>query len=90
MLKQQGYARLYDPDAPGGVIEKDTTTCGHCNRVTHIRPGWVPKEDDGVFKCHCCQRFICKACYVRGECDVIERKLERAEASYHARRSYGL
>lgn len=83
--KPQGYAVITHAD--GKVTEFDTMTCVHCNRLTHIKPGVRP-EDMGGF-CYACNKPICAKC-VGQPCDVIEKKLERAEASYHARRSYGI
>ena len=37
--------------------------------------------------CYGCGKLVCPQC-AGGQCDVIEKKLERWEASYHARRSY--
>jgi hypothetical protein len=34
--------------------------------------------------------MICPDCVGAMRCDPLERKLERAEAAYEARRSYGL
>lgn len=84
-LKPQGQARLSDPDR--GTVECDTMTCGHCNRMSHIRPGTRPEDLGGL--CKVCMRLVCCTC-VGQPCDVIERKLARAEASERARRSYGL
>lgn len=85
MRKPGGYAFLFDEN--GIMKEADTTTCGHCNKITHIKPMMDPADMGGL--CKCCMRLIC-ACCVGQPCDVIEKKLERAEASYHARRSYGI
>ena len=85
MRKPQGYAILFDA---GGIHnEADSFTCGHCNAITLVKPKMDPTELGGL--CKCCMRMICKRC-VGQPCDVIEKKLERMEASYHARRSYGL
>jgi hypothetical protein len=85
MRRPGGYAVLTTPD--GGKKEADTFTCKHCNRLTHVKPFQDPADLGGL--CKCCMGLICSNC-VGKPCDVIEKKLERAEASYHARRSYGL
>lgn len=85
-LKPQGYAVFTDKET-GKKNEFDTTQCSHCQKLTHVKPGTRP-EDIGGF-CYGCAKPICASC-VGKVCDVIEKKLERAEASYHARRSYGL
>jgi hypothetical protein len=84
MLKPQGYAVLYDAD--GTIAEMDSFSCGHCNRIVHVRPKADPAEVGGL--CKCCMRLICPHCLDTGTCDPIERKLERQEARYHALRSY--
>lgn len=82
-LKAQGYAAVSSPT--GKTVEMHTRTCGHCMRVDHIKPKMDPAEMGGL--CFVCMRLVCQGCVGKG-CDVIEKKLERAEASYHARRSY--
>jgi len=84
-LTPQGHATLVDPDL--GTVVRDTMTCGHCNRLTHIKPKMRPEDMGGL--CKVCMRLICSHC-VGAACDVIEQKLERWEASQAARRSYGI
>ena len=84
MRKPQGYAILFDE---GGIHkEADSFSCGHCNAITLVKPMMDPADMGGL--CKVCMRFVCPRC-VGNACDVIEKKLERWEASYHARRSYG-
>ncbi len=71
-----------------GVMEIDSFSCFHCNRVIHVLPKCDPADLGG--HCKLCDKLICPQCYGKGGCDTLEAKLERAEASYHARRSYGL
>ena len=98
MRRPQGYAVLTIPEGaviklgglphkevPAGVMELDTVSCGHCNRVTHVMPRMDPADMGGL--CKICYGLICKFCVGRG-CDPLEAKLERAEARYHALRSY--
>lgn len=98
MRKPQGYAvltvaqeavvklgGLQAEEVPAGVIETDTFSCNHCNRVTHVKARMDPAELGGL--CKICYGLICKFCVGRG-CDPLEAKLERAEARYHALRSY--
>lgn len=84
MRKPTGYAFVCSAT---GTQETDTYTCGHCNKVCFVKPMQRPEDYGGM--CGCCTRHVCPSCVGKG-CDVIEKKLERAEASYHARRSYGV
>ena len=82
-LRSFGYATIVSEN---GLVELDTTTCGHCNSVTHIVPGKRPEDIGGY--CPLCDKFLCPKC-AGGPCVPFEKKLEAWEASYHARRSYG-
>jgi len=95
-----GYAVTVDPDHP--TVERDTTTCGHCQRVIFCKPGtaqttylifdraaWVWTEELGAF-CRVCMRPICFACCDQGRCLPWEQKLERSEARDRLRRSVGV
>lgn len=84
MRNPGGYAVITDPN---GRTEIDTFTCKHCNRIKHVMPKQRPEDIGGI--CYGCMGMVCERCVGKG-CDTIEKKLERAEASYHARRSYGL
>ena len=83
MRNPGGYAVLTDPDK--GVVERDTVTCKHCQKLTHVKPKQRPEDLGGL--CFVCMGLICSNC-VGKPCDPMEEKLKRAEASYHARRSY--
>lgn len=72
---------------PDGLKECDTTTCAHCQRITHIKPGCDPADLGGL--CKSCMGLICSTC-VGKACVPFEKVLEREEARYHALRSYGL
>ena len=37
MLRPQGYLQVIDPDCQ--TVERDTITCGHCQRVVFTKPG---------------------------------------------------
>lgn len=37
MMKAGGYATIFDPDS--ALVERDTITCGHCQRVIFVKPG---------------------------------------------------
>lgn len=85
MRNPGGYAVLTDGE---GVIEFDTLSCAHCQRIAHLKAKQRPEDVGGL--CYGCMKPICPKCVDTGVCDPIEEKLKREEASYHARRSYGL
>lgn len=85
MRRPGGYACIIDPD--DGVRECDTFTCAHCQRITHVRAKARPEDVGGL--CKCCMGLICPRCLSK-PCVPFLKKLEQAEASYHARRSYGI
>jgi hypothetical protein len=90
MLKPQGYATIFDPDAP--VTERDTITCGHCSKIVFVKPGaaatvyliqhrdgrWT--EEAGAF-CRLCMRPVCLSCHDHGICVPLERLLSNLEGS---------
>jgi hypothetical protein len=81
-----GYSVLDNGD--GRPQEFDTFTCGHCQRMKRIPHG--KRAEDTVGRvCSCCQRVVCAKCKGEATCDVIEKKLERAEARDAARRGMG-
>lgn len=84
--KPQGYAVFTDRET-GKKTEYDTRQCAHCQTMHHIKPGVRPEDIGGL--CGVCSKLICPTC-VGKPCDEIQRKLDRAEASHHARRSYGI
>lgn len=84
MLRPQGYACVVDPDT--GTKECDTMTCGHCQRLTHVKPKMRPEDMGGL--CKVCMGLICSSC-VGHECVPFLKRIEQEEERYHARRSYG-
>ena len=82
MRKDGGYLVI---NSAFGMSEMSTFTCTHCNKVVAVKTKANP-DDIGGF-CYCCMKMVCPQC-VGKPCDPVEKKLERAEASYHARRSY--
>lgn len=85
MRRPGGYLICTDPDA---TQEHDTFSCAHCNAIVTVEPFADPADMGG--RCGVCDGLICKTCNATGLCDPLEEKLKRAEASYHARRSYGI
>lgn len=84
MRNPMGYATWTSPDAP--VKERDTYTCGHCNRVKHVEPKQRPEDLGGL--CKMCMKLICPVCLKPGTCDPFEKKLERMEAVGRFRRDF--
>ena len=85
MRRAGGYGlAVYDC---GEVVEKDSATCNHCNRVFFVGPKEKPEDIGGY--CRMCAKLICAVCVDQG-CVPFEKRLEQMEAAYHARRSYGL
>ena len=84
MRNPHGYATL---TSENGVAECDTTTCAHCNAITHVRPGEKPEDIGGL--CKVCMGLICPKC-VGGACVPFLKRIEQEEARYEALRSYGL
>lgn len=95
-----GLATVLDPDAP--ILERDTITCFHCQRVVWTKPGsasttylifdrasWVWKEEPGAF-CRICMHPICLQCCAAGRCTPWEKQLEASEAKDRLRRSVGV
>lgn len=85
MRNPGGAILISDPGLPSQV-QIDTFTCAHCNCVVQVPPRQDPAKIGGF--CYGCTKLVCERCVATGKCDPIEKKLERAEASYHARRSY--
>lgn len=85
-MRKASYIAIADPDT-SKQVESDAFTCGHCNRIVPVPPYTDPASIGG--RCGVCDSLICPECVAKGTCDPLEEKLARAEASYHARRSYG-
>lgn len=105
MLKPQGKVEIVGDFAKapneGGKIERDTITCGHCQRLVFVKPNTVstvylipqfmgPDKEEPGAGCHVCRRAICLECYALGTCHVWERKIEESEARGAFLRSAGL
>jgi len=74
-LRPGGYTIRTGPD---GVMEADSMTCVHCNRVTFIPARCSPEDMGG--RCTCCGGLICKHCVGKG-CHTLEQKLQEWERS---------
>jgi hypothetical protein len=95
-----GYAVVVEPDRP--TVERDTCTCGHCQRVIFVKPHTAAtvylildrrtltwREEPGAF-CRICMRPVCLACHARGGCTPWERQLDAAEARDRLCRAAGI
>lgn len=85
MRRAGGFVRITGPDR---TDEADSFTCKHCGCVKIVKAKQRPEDIGGL--CKMCMGMICADCVKLMRCDPLEKKLERAEASYHARRSYGI
>lgn len=99
MRNPRGYAVLTTPEAAtvifdrfsceevcAGVIERDTFTCCHCNRIIHVKP-MAPMDEFGSM-CRNCMKMVCPTC-ADGSCVPFEKKLEMSERRDMALKSYG-
>lgn len=89
-VKSKGYGFAVGP--PGTVLEHDTYTCGHCQRLVTVTPFQDPASIGGL--CKICMSLICPGCVGRGArgepCTPWEKKMERMEARDRFLRSAGL
>ncbi len=97
VLRGTGYASIVEPDVP--MVERDTITCGHCQRLIFVKPGTVSTvylifnkaawawEEVGGFFCKVCMRPVCPSCGDQGRCLVWEKRLEASEAKDRLKRS---
>ena len=76
MLREGGYLVGHGPS--GEITERSTFSCAHCNRIVIVKPKCDPADLGGL--CKQCMKLICPGCHDRGNCDPLEKKLERAEA----------
>lgn len=88
ILREQGYASLTDRATGNVVAECSTTTCAHCNAITHVKAKQRPEDIGGL--CKLCMGLVCPKCVDAGPCVPFEERLAREEARYEALRSYGL
>lgn len=68
-----GFYSYSGPDAPGGRVEGDFLTCGHCQQGM-ILTAW---RTAGAM-CMVCERPICTNCHGRTTkfgCEIVERSL---------------
>lgn len=98
-----GYAVTSGPDRD---LERDTTTCGHCQRVIVVKPHTLATvflvfdhfddrnqpvwREEPGSACRICMRPICRRCEVADRCTPWEHQLEASEARDRLRRSVGV
>lgn len=97
MRNPQGYATVVSPeqakvrlgtfycDVGSGILERDTFTCCHCNRVIHVKPN-APMDEFGSM-CRNCMKMVCPQC-ADGSCTPFEKKLEAWEKQQYIKRQY--
>jgi hypothetical protein len=86
MRRPGGYLSGVDPTG-STPPECDTFTCGHCQRITFVKPLCDPADMGGL--CKVCMGLICSNC-VGKDCAPWEKQMEIAEARDRALRSYGM
>lgn len=82
MRNPHGYLTIIEPGKP--IVEHDTVTCCHCNRVTVIKHGCKPDELGGF--CQLCMGYTCPECAKEGTCSPFEKKLEQMESEGRRKR----
>lgn len=85
MRRAQGYATITDPDS--GLTERDTFSCGHCQRIKTVKPKQDPTDLGGF--CTMCDNLICEFCVGKG-CNPWEKQMEGIEARDRLFRDMGL
>ena len=81
------FDRFRSEELSAGVVERDTFTCCHCNRIIHVKP-MAPMDEFGSM-CRNCMKMTCPAC-ANGPCVPFAKRLEMAERREMALKSYGL
>ena len=79
MRKPQGYAISTSMD---GVKECDTSTCGHCQKVTFVHAGQSAYDLGGG--CRKCGALICSRCVDLGVCTPYEEVMLEVERKYES------
>lgn len=86
MRNPGGYAVWTEAD--GGIVERDSFTCRHCQFVVFVPPRTDPANLGGL--CKQCMGLICPKCVAQGTCTPFEKALEKMEAKDRFLRSAGL
>ncbi len=102
--KPQGYARRFNLHQEQGfdhkdlafgeqimapTVERDTFTCGHCQRIVHVHPKDRPEDIGGL--CKVCYSLICPGCctlLLAEGCQPFIKKVEEIEYRERMKLSY--
>lgn len=84
MRKPGGYGIITEAD--GSIVEHDTFTCCHCQRVTRVPPK-APPDQFGDF-CRNCMRMVCVQCAGK-PCTPFQKKLDEANERAYVLKTYG-
>ena len=71
MQRANGYSIIIDPETQ--QIERDTMTCAHCQKVTHLIP-FKPLAAQGGY-CPKCDKLVCSGCAGK-PCYPAEKMIE--------------
>jgi hypothetical protein len=85
MRRPGGQLTITDPN---GVVEHDTFTCFHCNKVVIVPARADPARIGGM--CYQCMHLVCPGCVAAGGCTPFEKWLDAMERRSDALRSYGV
>lgn len=86
MRSPGGYAVWSYDD--GRIVEQDSFTCTHCQRVTFVAARQDPASLGGL--CKQCMGLVCARCAADGRCTPFEKVLEAQEARGRFLQSAGL
>ena len=76
MRNPQGYVTISDVE--GSVLEYDTFTCSHCQKIVEVKPHCDPADAGGL--CRICDGYVCPICTDKGTCTTWEKKMEVMES----------
>jgi hypothetical protein len=81
MRNPHGYATWTDPER---VVERDSFSCRHCNRIVFVEPKADPAEVGGL--CKQCMGLICPQCVGLMRCLPLEKSIAESEERDRRRR----
>ncbi len=82
MRNPGGYAVVVNPDE--NIVERDTTTCNHCNCIVTVNPKLDPMKQTRhrvieADRCRMCMRHVCPVCAGEMRCTPFEKQVEQME-----------